>query len=52
MTRPARELLEFLNRYDPGIQALALGLREVVHQELAPWSWGAGRVRMGPWRMP
>ncbi len=27
MTRP---------RYDPGIQALALGLREVVHQELAP----------------
>src|SRR2546427_11883680 len=36
MTRPPRELLEFLNRYDPGIQALALGLREVVHQELAP----------------
>src|SRR5436190_13776854 len=34
MTRPPRELLEFLNRYDPGIQALALGLREVVHQEL------------------
>src|SRR5438034_8881017 len=36
MTRPPRELLEFLNRYDPGIQALALGLREVVHQEMAP----------------
>ena len=36
MTRPPRELLEFLDRYDPGIQALALGLREVVHQELAP----------------
>jgi len=36
MTRPPRELLEFLNRYDPGIQALALCLRGVVHQELAP----------------
>src|SRR5437660_8459063 len=36
MTRPPRELLEFLNRYNPGIQALALGLREVVHQGLAP----------------
>ena len=36
MTSPPRELLEFLCRYDPGIQALALGLRKVIHEELAP----------------
>jgi hypothetical protein len=36
MTRPPPELLEFLYRYDPGIQSLALGLRKVVHEELAP----------------
>src|SRR5260370_41610646 len=36
MTRPPRELLEFLDRYDPGIQSLALGLRKVVHEEMAP----------------
>jgi len=36
MTRPPRELLEFLYRYDPGIQTLALGLRKVVHEEMAP----------------
>jgi hypothetical protein len=36
MTEPPRELLEFLYRYDNGIQALALGLRKVVHEELAP----------------
>jgi uncharacterized protein DUF1801 len=36
MTRPPRELLEFLYRYDPGIQSLALGLRRVVHEEMAP----------------
>jgi hypothetical protein len=36
MTRPPRELLEFLYRYDPGVQSLALGLRRVVHEEMAP----------------
>jgi len=36
MTRPPRELLEFLHRYAPAIQSLALGVRTVVHQELAP----------------
>jgi len=36
MTSPPRELLEFLYRYDPGVQALALGLRKVVHEEMAP----------------
>src|SRR5712671_697728 len=36
MTRPPRELLEFLYRYDPAIQSLALGLRKVVHEEMAP----------------
>jgi hypothetical protein len=29
-------LLEFLYRYDPGIQSLALALRKVVHEEMAP----------------
>lgn len=36
MTRPPRELLEFLHRYDPAVQSLALGLRKVVHEEMAP----------------
>jgi uncharacterized protein DUF1801 len=36
MTRPPPELLEFLYQYDPGIQSLALGLRKVVLEELAP----------------
>ena len=33
---PPRELLEFLYRYDPGIQSLALGLRMVILEEMAP----------------
>jgi hypothetical protein len=36
MTRPPRELLEFLYRYNPSIQSLALGLRNVIHEEMAP----------------
>jgi hypothetical protein len=36
MTRPPRELLEFLQRYDHAVQSLALGLRKVVHEEMAP----------------
>ena len=36
MTRPPRELLEFLYRYDSAMQSLALGLRQVVHEEMAP----------------
>lgn len=36
MARPPRELLEFLFRYDPAVQSLALGLRKVVHEEMAP----------------
>jgi len=36
MTKPPRELLEFLYRYDAGIQSLALGLRKVIHEEMAP----------------
>ena len=36
MTRPPPELLEFLYRYDPGVQSLALGVRRVVHEEMAP----------------
>jgi hypothetical protein len=36
MTKPPPELLEFLYRYDPGVQLLALGLRKVVHEEMAP----------------
>ena len=36
MTGPPRELLEFLYRYDPAVQSLALGLRKVVHEEMAP----------------
>ena len=36
MKRPPRELLEFFYRYDPAVQSLALGLRKVVHAEMAP----------------
>jgi Domain of unknown function (DU1801) len=36
MARPPRELLEFLFRYDPAVQSLALGLRKVVHEEMTP----------------
>ena len=36
MTRPPRELVEFLYRYDPAVQSLALGLRKVVHEEMTP----------------
>ena len=34
--RPPRELLVFLARYDPQVQRLALSLRRVVHNEIAP----------------
>jgi hypothetical protein len=30
------QLLEFLRRYDPEIRSLALGLRTLVHEEMAP----------------
>jgi hypothetical protein len=36
MTKPPRELIEFLFRHDPAIQSLALGLRHVVLGEMAP----------------
>jgi len=36
MTKPPRELLQFLHRYEPAIQSLALGLRKVVLEEMAP----------------
>jgi hypothetical protein len=36
MRKPPRELLEFLHRYDPAIQSLALGLRQVIHDEMSP----------------
>ena len=36
MTGPPRELIAFLYRYPPAIQSLALGLRQVVHAEMAP----------------
>jgi hypothetical protein len=36
VTQPPRELLEFLYRYDPAVQSLALGLRRVVVGEMAP----------------
>jgi hypothetical protein len=36
MTKPPRELLEFLHRYDPAVRSLALGVRTVVHEEMAP----------------
>jgi len=36
VNRPPPELLEFLHRYAPPVQSLALGVRTLVHQELAP----------------
>ena len=36
MTNAPRELLEFLYRYDAHVQSLALALRKIVHEELAP----------------
>jgi hypothetical protein len=36
MRKPPRELLEFLFKYDPPIQSLALGVRQVVHEEMSP----------------
>jgi len=36
MTKPPRELLDFLFRYDSNVQSLALGLRKVIHEEMAP----------------
>jgi hypothetical protein len=36
MTKPPRELIEFLYGHDPVVQSLALGLRTVVLDELAP----------------
>jgi hypothetical protein len=36
MKKPPRELLEFLYAYDPAVQSLALGLRQVIHEELSP----------------
>jgi hypothetical protein len=36
MRKPPRELLEFLYRYDSAIQSLALGLRQVIHEEMSP----------------
>jgi hypothetical protein len=36
MTKPPRELLEFLRRHDAPIKNLALGLRRLVLDEMAP----------------
>jgi len=36
VTKPPGQLLEFLYRYTPAIQSLALGLRTVVLDEMAP----------------
>jgi hypothetical protein len=36
VTKPPRELLEFLYHHDPAIRSLALGLRKVVLEEMAP----------------
>jgi hypothetical protein len=36
MRKPPGELLEFLHRHDAGVQAIALGLRQVVLEEMAP----------------
>jgi hypothetical protein len=33
---PPRELIKFLRPYDPSVRELALGLRELVLQEMAP----------------
>jgi hypothetical protein len=36
MRKPPRELLEFLYRHDSANQSLALGLRQVIHEEMSP----------------
>ena len=36
MTKPPAELLEFLHGYDPRVSALAIGLRTLVLDEMAP----------------
>jgi len=36
MTKPPRELLDFLRRHDPAVRSVALGLRAVVLEEMAP----------------
>jgi hypothetical protein len=36
VTKPPRELIEFLFRYESAVQSLALGLRTVVTSEMAP----------------
>src|SRR5438477_7721348 len=36
MTGPPRELLEFLYPYHPQVRSLALCLRAIVHEEMAP----------------
>ena len=36
MRKPPRELLKFLYRHDSAIQSLALGLRQVIHEEMSP----------------
>ena len=36
MTKPPRELLEFLHRHEPSLQAVALSLRKMVLEEMAP----------------
>jgi hypothetical protein len=36
MRQPPAELLESLNKHDPGVQTVALGLRQVVVEEMAP----------------
>ena len=33
---PQHQLRELLYRYEPAVQSLALGLRKVVHEEIAP----------------
>src|SRR6266446_5988815 len=33
---PARELFDFLRRHDPAVRSVALGLRAVVLEEMAP----------------
>jgi Domain of unknown function (DU1801) len=35
-TRPPGELLEFLHSYPPPVQSLALAVRRLIHDELAP----------------
>jgi hypothetical protein len=36
MTGTPPQLLEFLDKYDPQVRSLALGLRAAVHEEMAP----------------